>query len=271
MDAHWRDEDVMLGSQLVHVKRGQVLFSARKKAQVWGWSRNTSLDWFRFLEAHQMVSREVRHGPDGGYTLLTVLNYDKYQNPADVVEEDELSHELSHVRATLEPRTEQREEVEEEEEVKEPSPACGLTLAQYLSQQTPEDEEVLRQVVNAIASTRRCGKVADSVLNALARKLDQHPAAAVLSACRIYLEKNYATEGKREQYLLGIVRGEAKRQRGNGREPSSPSVGQKGGIPFPAAPTEGQPDLPYPNPMTEGQRAINRAWRDQQTEQESGR
>jgi hypothetical protein len=118
MDAHWRDEDVMLGSRLVHVKRGQVLFSARKKAQAWRWSRNTSLDWFRFLEAHQMVSREVSHGPDGGYTLLTILNYDKYQNPADVVEEDELSHglshELSHVRATLEPRTEPREEVKKE-------------------------------------------------------------------------------------------------------------------------------------------------------------
>lgn len=119
MDAHWQDEEVPQGGQLVLVKRGQVLFSARRKAEIWGWSRNTTLDWFRFLEAHQMVSREVSHGPDGGYTLLTIVNYDKNQNPADVMEDNELSHgmghDLSHARATLEPRTEQREEVKKGE------------------------------------------------------------------------------------------------------------------------------------------------------------
>jgi hypothetical protein len=218
MAAHWQDEDVLLGGRLVHVKRGQVLFSARKKAQLWDWSRNTSLDWFRFLEAHQMVSREVSHGPEGGYTLLTILNYGKYQNPDDMVEEDELSHgvshDLSHDRATPEPPTDPREEGKKSKKKERTSPASGLTLADYLNQHTPEGQEVIRQAVEAIATTRKSGKIAESVLDALAKRLSQFPAPVVLHACRVYVERRCAAEGKAEAYLVAIARNEAKRQTG---------------------------------------------------------
>ncbi len=135
------------------------------------------------------------------------------------------------------------------------SSASGLTLAEYLEGFPPDGQEVLRQTVAEIATTRKFGKVANSVLNALASKLHRSPNPSVLSACRIYLARNYAREGKREQYLLGIVRGEAKRQSqgGNGRDPLSPIGGQQGEPPHPMA----------PGPKTPGQLAIERAAREQ--------
>ncbi len=274
MEAAYEDHEQLLGSRLVFVKRGQVLLSARKKALEWNWARDSVLAFFLLLESQQMIGREVVHGPKGGYTLLTVRNWSKYQGSAEDTDEDALGHGLGHElvhepatqsstnRPRTSPRKEEGKEGKEGKEVREPSPDSGLTLAQYLESFTPEGQEVLRQVVSAIASTRKSGKVAQSVLNALARKLQRYPNPVVLSACQIYLDKNYASEGKAEKYLLGIVRGEAKRQDGNGREPLSPVVGQKGRFP----PTPAAPIFKTP-----GQLAIERVEAEMQRELERGR
>ncbi len=117
MDAAFEDHKVLLGNRMVHVKRGQVLFSARKKAAKWLWARNCVHAFFVLLEREQMVSREVSHGPEGGYTLLTVLNYEKYQGLEETFDgcevSHDLSHDLSHGRATVEPRLEPSEEGKE--------------------------------------------------------------------------------------------------------------------------------------------------------------
>jgi len=270
--AHHEHEE-LIGSKLVFVKRGQGVLSARKKALEWNWARDSVLAFFRLLERHQMIGREVVHGPKGGYTLLTVQNWPKYQGAAEDADEDALGHGLGHElghdpatqSSTIRPRTSPRKG--EGKEGRELPPASGLTLAQYLEKLSPEGQEVLRQTVGAIASTRKAGKVAESVLNGLARKFSRYPQPVVLQACRIYLSKDYASEGKGESYLIGIVRGEAKRQNGDGREPSSLFVGQDGKAPTPVTPAGTPLGLPYPNPTTEGQRAINRAWVDQQREQ----
>jgi hypothetical protein len=53
--------------------------------------------------------------------------------------------------------------------------------------------------------------VALSILDKLAETLSRYPRDVVLRSCQIYLDKNCAAEGKGERYLLGIVRGEYKR------------------------------------------------------------
>jgi hypothetical protein len=132
-------------------------------------------------------------------------------------------------------------------------------LDDYLQQHTPEGQEILRQVVQALASTRQFGKVAPSVVNAQARKWSRFPVSVVLKACRIYLGHRYAEEGKGEAYLLGIIRQEAKRTNGHGEQSDN---GQD----------EGRPPTPQsPAPKTAGQRAIERALADLHTTQEPGR
>lgn len=86
-----------------------------------------------------------------------------------------------------------------------------LTWEQFIQGYSPLHRDVLHQVVQAIASTRKSGRVAPSVLDALARKMACYPQTAVLHACRVYLDRHYAADGKAEAYLLGIIRQEAKR------------------------------------------------------------
>jgi len=101
-----KDRKVRQGNQLVTVKRGQVLVSQRQLASQWGWARNTIAHWLRILNSDEMLSHEVSHGPEGGYTLITILNYGRYQGSDEEGDEQELSHELSHASATPEPRAE---------------------------------------------------------------------------------------------------------------------------------------------------------------------
>jgi hypothetical protein len=76
-----------------------------------------------------------------------------------------------------------------------------------------------------VASTRKTGRVASSVLDGLAAKLSRHPVPAVLAGARIYLDRGCAEERKDENYLTGIVRREASRAslNGNGHHPTMPA------------------------------------------------
>jgi hypothetical protein len=87
----------------------------------------------------------------------------------------------------------------------------SVFFSDFLQKFPAEDQELFTELVKAISSTRKSGKVADSVLDKLASQLSAYPKDHVLNGLRTYLEKDYAAEGKNERYLVGIVRQLAKR------------------------------------------------------------
>lgn len=86
---------------------------------------------------------------------------------------------------------------------------------------------------DAVALSRRNGKIADSVWLRTLKKLDAYPAEASVQAMRTFVER-YADGEKNEQYLIGIARGNASRAR-DARRPN-PVTGYVG--PAPARPHE---------------------------------
>lgn len=68
------------------------------------------------------------------------------------------------------------------------------------------NQKLIDQVFKAIASCRKSNKIADSVLLAQLEKWQRYPVEQVELAIKVYLEKDYAAQGKREAYLLGIIR-----------------------------------------------------------------
>lgn len=80
--------------------------------------------------------------------------------------------------------------------------------------------DLIDRVFGAIASTRKSGKVADSVLMAQLQKWEWYPVEQVESGIRTYLEKDHAGQGKDEKYLLGIIRHQ------NGQKPAPISRGR---------------------------------------------
>ena len=56
--------------------------------------------------------------------------------------------------------------------------------------------------------------MAESVLIAQLQKWEKYPVEQVEAGIRIYLDKDYAGQGKREEYLMGIIRNDNYRQAG---------------------------------------------------------
>ena len=83
-------------------------------------------------------------------------------------------------------------------------------MDKYLASVPADSQKTLRDTIAAIATTRKTGSVAPSVLDGLARSLSRYPLPVVIRACQTYLERDYAGEGKTERYLLGIIRSESK-------------------------------------------------------------
>lgn len=166
------------------------------------------------LEADTMLVKKRNGTGNGSPSVFYIVNYETYQG------NDALRGNGSgDAEETLGKRL-GNETNKGKKGKKEDPPGHGLTFEGYLAQFLPDGQEILRRTADAITSTRRTGRVALSVLNALAAKLSRYPAPVVLRACQAYLEKDHASQGKGEAYLLGIVRGEFGRVTGNGRAPS---------------------------------------------------
>lgn len=129
--------------------------------------------------------------------------------------------DASTLQANASQETETYKEYKEETEK-------NFSWENFLQSLNPANRTLLQQIEALLSSTRKSGKIAPSVMDALSVSLQRYSTEAVISACRIYADRNYAAEGKAEKYLLGIVRGEQKRTRSNLTSPpaSQPQLTQ---------------------------------------------
>lgn len=81
--ASYDDEKVLTGSRLMTVPRGCVRTSVRDLAKRWGWSKKKVCGFLQVLEEDEMVSKKG----DAQGTLITLINYDKFQLCGDTKED----------------------------------------------------------------------------------------------------------------------------------------------------------------------------------------
>ncbi len=81
---------------------------------------------------------------------------------------------------------------------------------ELLSRYSQEQCELIQQAFDALASTRKGGKVSDSVLAAQLVNWSRYPVERVIAGIQVYLDKDCSRSGKAEAYLLGIIRNQAK-------------------------------------------------------------
>ena len=147
-----------------------------------------------------MVLMKVLHG-----MVITILNYSYYQNSKNYEGANEGDNEGAN--DVLIPRKKGRK--------KEETPAFFSLKERY-------DQELIDQVFQSIASCRKSNKVADSVLIAQLQKWQRYPVRQVEAAIKTYLEKDYAAQGKREAYLLGIIRNQKAESKQSKQSTGSP-------------------------------------------------
>lgn len=75
------NKKILVDNEVITVKRGQTLTSLYKLSERWGWSRNKTNKFISALEKDGMVHKKsTTH-----YTMLTIVNYGKYQDVRSTV------------------------------------------------------------------------------------------------------------------------------------------------------------------------------------------
>jgi hypothetical protein len=139
----------------------------------------------KFLtKGHMMVTTKVTHG-----MIITILNYDFYQNLKNYEGHNE-GQTKGHNEGTILTRKDKERN----------NPDFSLYFERY------SNPDQIGNAFKAIASTRKRNRVSPNVLLKQLRQWERYPAAIVELGCKIYCDKNYATEGKDETYLMGIIR-----------------------------------------------------------------
>lgn len=138
-----------------------------------------------FMKTNMITTAKTTRG-----LIVTILNYDKYQLPGNYETHNEDTTEDS-TYPTLYRKKENTSNIS----------ADFFSLRErYL------DQNLIDRVFQVIASTRKLNRVADSVLLAQLQKWEKYPVEQVEAGIKIYLQGSYAEQGKREEYLLGIIR-----------------------------------------------------------------
>ncbi|MEY8192979.1 Replication protein O [Peribacillus simplex] len=79
MMVNHEDKKVVIGSEVIEVKRGQRITSIRKLCDKWGWSNTKVTQFLILLQNEGMIHLKS----DNKKTLITINNYDFYQSNED--------------------------------------------------------------------------------------------------------------------------------------------------------------------------------------------
>lgn len=133
--------------------------------------------------------------------LITVLNFDTYQdmNLYRGKDKGRPSSELGQLRKRK----------EKEKKIYTSDSEIPSLEERY------SDRDLIIQCFEKISSTRKTNRISDSVKLSILHQWEKYPADQVVAGIRIYLDKDYAAQGKNEKYLLGIIRGNSQQAAAN--------------------------------------------------------
>lgn len=76
LKVYHEDKKIMIGNQLLEIKRGQINISFSSLSELWKTSKASAERFVELLEKEQMIIREVRHK----VSIITICNYESYQD-----------------------------------------------------------------------------------------------------------------------------------------------------------------------------------------------
>ena len=79
-EASWKSRTRRFGSFVINLERAQLAVSTRFLAKAWRWSEARVRRYLDKLENQRMIQR----GTDAGISVITICNYDKFQNKPHV-------------------------------------------------------------------------------------------------------------------------------------------------------------------------------------------
>ena len=131
--------------------------------------------------------------------LISIINYDTYQ--------DSESYKGSNKGRPID----EQGQLDTQEGLQEGLQEGNKTPCDFSSkiselEKRYSDQGTINQAFQAISSTRKSKRIAGSVRLSILKSWERYPVESVMAGIKTFLEKGYADQGKKEAYLLGIIR-----------------------------------------------------------------
>ena len=134
-----------------------------------------------------------------GGMIITILNYDKYQDPKTYEGHNEGAHE-GKVEGTPYNIEERKKEI-----------TTGKFALSFFSPVINGwDKTKLEQTIDGFVSTRKTGQISSGVIQKEIEYWKQYPNETINAALTAYVDGQYWKSGKSEKYFRGIIRGKDK-------------------------------------------------------------
>ena len=85
--ANHEPNKTLIGNQIIHVKRGELISSEVKLSERWGWSRKKTREFLKVLQSDGMITKKST----SKYTAITIVNYEIYQGVGTTKEQQKNS------------------------------------------------------------------------------------------------------------------------------------------------------------------------------------
>jgi hypothetical protein len=184
---------VKISFQEVTLQPGQFIFGRKKASEelrMSEWKIRSCLDFLR--KAGNLTIKTTNK-----FSIISITNWNSYQGEA------EKSSQQNHQQPTSNPpqtRMNKNEKNNPNEISKE--------ISEFIRQVFPSVEgmEMFKKTLKAISSTRKTKQIAPTVVLKLLHEIRKYPEGQIIAGMKTYLERDYCRQGKKEAYLLGIIR-----------------------------------------------------------------
>jgi len=198
LKASHKEYDAIVGLQVVHLMPGQFIFGRKKAAKETGLTEQEIRTIIAFLvKAGNLTIKSTNK-----FSVITIVNWSIYQS-----DDSECNHQINQQLTNKEPHTKTKEHKNKK------TPANFSEIPSL--EERYSDRNLIIQCFEKISSTRKTNRISDSVKLSILHQWEKYPADQVMAGIRIYLEKDYAAQGKNEKYLLGIIRGNSQQAAAN--------------------------------------------------------
>lgn len=181
-----KDGNIRVRGVKVTVRRGECGWSVLSLANRWKWSRGKVQRFLDELQTEQQIVQQKNNIT----TLIKIINYDAYQSSSTT---DSTICDAPNGHQTDTNNNEKNDKEDITDKIFE------------LKKRYPH-HDLIDSAFSALASTRKSNQIANSVLLAQLEKWGKYPVERVESGIKKYLNGKHYEHGKREEYLLGIIR-----------------------------------------------------------------
>jgi len=192
LKATYREHDVIIGLQVIHLMPGQFIFGRKKAAAETGLSEQEIRTIIEFLKkAGNLTIKSTNK-----FSIITIVNWTTYQG--DNEDDQPANQQTTNQQLTTYKNGKNIKNIK-------PSPEKIISEISELMNRY-SDQETITQVFQAISSTRKSNRIADTVKLSILQAWDKYPVNQVIEGIRKYLSRGYHQQGKKEAYLLGIIK-----------------------------------------------------------------